>query len=104
MLESAGASAWARWRGPNFYQKFEQAVLLFLTGLIAVVIIAAIWNLTLKILFTLVLAERFDPTEHVVFQTVFGMILLLAIPATVRKLIILDPPPPSRCMCSRWRR
>jgi uncharacterized membrane protein (DUF373 family) len=103
----------------SIYQRFEDAVLLILTGLIAVVIVVAVWNLTLKILFSLILAEAFDPTDHVVFQTVFGMILtviialefkrslliaterrrsivqvrtviLLAMLAIVRKLIILD--------------
>jgi uncharacterized membrane protein (DUF373 family) len=101
------------------YQKFEDAVLLILTGLIAIVIVVAVWNLTLKVVFSLILTDTFDPTDHVVFQTVFGMILtviialefkrslliaterrrsivqvrtviLLAMLAIVRKLIILD--------------
>jgi uncharacterized membrane protein (DUF373 family) len=101
------------------YQKFEHLVLLILTALIAVVIVVAVWNLLLKILFSLVLTDAFDPTDHVVFQTVFGMIftviialefkrsllvtaerrksivqvrtvILLAMLAIVRKLIILD--------------
>ena len=103
----------------TFYQRFEDAILFILSGLIAIVILVAVWNLTLKILFSLILAEAFDPTDHVVFQTVFGMILtviialefkrslliaterrrsivqvrtviLLAMLAIVRKLIILD--------------
>ena len=113
------AAARVRWRGLTGYQKFEHAVVLFLTGLIAIVIVAAVWNLTLKILFSLVLSGKFDPTEHAVFQGVFGMIftviialefkrsllvatdrrtgivqvrtvILLAMLAIVRKLIILD--------------
>jgi uncharacterized membrane protein (DUF373 family) len=113
------AGARGRWRLMAVYQKFEHLVLLILTCLIAIVIAAAVWNLTLKILFNLVLAEAFDPTDYVVFQTVFGMILtvvialefkrsllvvaerrksivqvqtviLLAMLAIVRKLIILD--------------
>ena len=54
---------------------------------------SAVWHLTLKILFSLILAQQFDPTDQVVFQTVFGMIftvILLAMLAVVRKLIILD--------------
>jgi len=113
------AAARGRWRLMAVYQKFEHLVLLILTCLIAIVIAAAVWNLTLKILFSLVLAETFDPTDYVVFQTVFGMIftvvialefkrsllvaterrksivqvrtvILLAMLAIVRKLIILD--------------
>jgi uncharacterized membrane protein (DUF373 family) len=113
------AAARRRWRLFTLYQKFEHFVLLILTCLIAVVIAAAVWNLTLKILFSLVLADAFDPTDYVAFQTVFGMIftvvialefkrsllvvaerrksivqvrtvILLAMLAIVRKLIILD--------------
>ena len=113
------AAARGRWRLLTVYQKFEHFVLLILTCLIAIVITAAVWNLTLKILFSLVLADAFDPADYVAFQTVFGMIftvvialefkrsllvvaerrksivqvrtvILLAMLAIVRKLIILD--------------
>ena len=108
-----------RWRGLSFYQKFEHAVVLVLVGLIAVVVIAAVWSLAIKILFGLVLSGRVDPTDPAVFQAVFGMIftviialefkrslqivterrdtvvqvravILIAMLAIVRKLIILD--------------
>lgn len=109
----------ARWKGLGFYEKFEHAVLLVLTALIAVVIVAAVWNLILKVFSALVITGGFDPTDHVAFQGVFGMIftviialefkrsllvvaerrrsivqvrtvVLLAMLAVVRKLIILD--------------
>jgi uncharacterized membrane protein (DUF373 family) len=108
-----------RWRGLSFYQKFEHAVVLVLVGLIAVVVIAAVWSLAVKILFGLVLSGKVDPTDPAVFQAVFGMIftviialefkrslqivterrdtvvqvravILIAMLAIVRKLIILD--------------
>ncbi len=108
-----------RWRGLSFYQKFEHAVVLVLVGLIAVVVIAAVWSLAVKILFGLVLSGSVDPTDPAVFQAVFGMIftviialefkrslqivterrdtvvqvravILIAMLAIVRKLIILD--------------
>jgi len=108
-----------RWRGLSFYQKFEHAVVLVLVGLIAVVVIAAVWSLAVKILFGLVLSGTVDPTDPAVFQAVFGMIftviialefkrslqivterrdtvvqvravILIAMLAIVRKLIILD--------------
>ena len=111
----------APWKGLGFYEKFEHAVLLVLTALIAVVIVSAVWNLVLKVLWSLVVAGSFDPTDHAVFQGVFGMIftviialefkrsllvaaerrrsivqvrtvVLLAMLAIVRKLIILDLP------------
>src|ERR1700726_1729332 len=102
----------------TFYQKFEQVCVLMLTTLIAIIIALALWNLTLKILLS-IWATNFDPTDYGVFQTVFGMIftviialefkrsllvvaerrdsvvqvrsvILIALLAVVRKLIILD--------------
>ena len=63
----------------SFYQKFEHAVVLVLVGLIAVVVIAAVWSLAVKILFGLVLSGRVDPTDPAVFQAVFGMIFTVII-------------------------
>jgi uncharacterized membrane protein (DUF373 family) len=103
----------------TFYQKFEQGVILLLTGLIAIIIVFAIWNLALKVFLSIVYA-KLDPTDYSVFQAFFGMIftviialefkrsllviaertrsvvqvrtvLLIALLAIVRKLMILDP-------------
>ena len=102
----------------TFYQKFEHVCVMVLTALIAIIIVLALWNLTLKILLS-ILATNFDPTDYAVFQAVFGMIftviialefkrsvlvlaerrdsvvqvravVLIALLAVVRKLIILD--------------
>jgi uncharacterized membrane protein (DUF373 family) len=112
----------ARWRRLSVYLKFEHAVVLILTILISVVIVAAIWRLGIKILFGLVLSDTFDLTDLAAFQNVFGMIftviialefkrtlllvtertesvvqvravILIALLAIVRKLIILDISP-----------
>jgi hypothetical protein len=40
----------------SLYQRFEHLVVMFLTALVAVIVIAAVWNLSLKILFGLVLS------------------------------------------------
>jgi uncharacterized membrane protein (DUF373 family) len=113
------AAAQAEWQPMTVYQRFEHVIILILTGLIAIVIIAAIWNLALKILFHAIFSSTFDPTEYSAFQAVFGMIftviialefkrsllvvterrdsvvqvravVLIALLAIVRKLIILD--------------
>jgi len=118
-LKSEFAAARRRWAPLTLYQKFEDISILILTGLIAIVIVLAIWNLALKILFGALLSDDFDPTNYEVFQAVFGMILtviialefkrsilvlterrdsivqvraviLIALLAIVRKLIILD--------------
>ncbi len=103
----------------NFYQKFEHISILILSGLIAIIVAFAIWNLALKIIFS-IFSSSFDPTDYAVFQSVFGMIftviialefkrsllvlaerrnsvvqartvILIALLAVVRKLILLDP-------------
>jgi uncharacterized membrane protein (DUF373 family) len=108
-----------QWKLLTIYQKFEHAVLLVLTALIAVVVAFALWNLVLKILLSIVSSGGFDPTDYAVFQAFFGMIftviialefkrsllvvaerrrgivqvrtvLLIALLAIVRKLMIID--------------
>jgi uncharacterized membrane protein (DUF373 family) len=112
------ADARESWAPLSFYEKFEHACILILTALIALIIALAIWNLVLKILINL-LASTLDPTDYAVFQALFGMIftviialefkrsllvlaervdsvvqvravLLIALLAVVRKLILLD--------------
>jgi uncharacterized membrane protein (DUF373 family) len=113
------AAALARWDVLTAYEKFEHAIILILTGLIAIVIVAAVWNLAVKILLSAIVSNAFDPTDYAVFQVVFGMIftviialefkrsllvlakrqqsivqvrtvILIALLAIVRKLLILD--------------
>ena len=109
----------AEWTLLTLYEKFEQIVILILTGLIAIVIVFAVWNLALKIFHAVIAPQTFDPTEYSVFQAVFGAIftviialefkrsllvvarrqenivqvrtvILIALLAIVRKLMILD--------------
>ena len=111
-----------RWRRLTVYLKFEHAVVLVLTILVSVIIVAAIWKLAIKILYSLVLSDTFDLTDLAAFQSVFGMVftviialefkrtlvlvtertesvvqvravILIALLAIVRKLIILDIAP-----------
>jgi len=112
------SAARSRWSLLSFYQKFEHAVIMLLTGLIALTIVLAVWNLLLKVA-TIIIYANFDPTDYAVFQALFGMIftviialefkrsllivaerkqnivqvrtvLLIALLAVVRKLMILD--------------
>jgi uncharacterized membrane protein (DUF373 family) len=103
------AAARQQWKPLTIYQKFEHAVILVLTALIAIVIAFALWNLVLKILLSIISSGGFDPTEYSVFQALFGMIftviialefkrsllqartvILIALLAIVRRLIIID--------------
>lgn len=119
MMREKQTPSFGRWPGVGIYGRFEHVIVLILTGLIAIVVVAAVWSLAVKILFGLIESGAFDPTDHAVFQSVFGMIftviialefkrtllvvaerknsvvqvravILVAILAVVRKLIILD--------------
>jgi uncharacterized membrane protein (DUF373 family) len=112
------SAARGRWSLLSLYQKFEHAVILLLTGLIALIIALAVWNLLLKVASSIVYANL-DPSDYAIFQALFGMIftviialefkrslliiaerkqnivqvrtvLLIALLAVVRKLMILD--------------
>jgi uncharacterized membrane protein (DUF373 family) len=112
------ATARAGWKLLTLYQRFEHTVILILTGLIAIVVALAVWNLILKVVAS-ILSGGFDPTDYSIFQSLFGMIftviialefkrsllvladrqhsviqvrtvILIALLAIVRKLMILD--------------
>ena len=87
-LKEEFAGARAEFALLTLYQKFEQVVVLFLTGLIALVIVFAVWNLAVKIVGS-VLSSSFDPTEYSVFQAIFGMILTVIIALEFKKSLLL---------------
>jgi hypothetical protein len=61
------------WPGLSLYERFEEVVVVVLTGLIGLVIVAAVINLCFRVVL-LVIFGLLDPAEHSVFQAVFGMI------------------------------
>jgi uncharacterized membrane protein (DUF373 family) len=73
----------------SLYQRFEHIIIMFLTALIAVIVIAAVWNLSLKILFGLVLSGSLDPSDYTVFQAVFGMIFTVIIALEFKKSLLV---------------
>jgi uncharacterized membrane protein (DUF373 family) len=108
----------AEWSAMSLYEKFEDAIVIVLSGIIAIVVIAAVWSLLREVVTSLVLGAL-DPLDFATFQTVFGMIftavialefkrsllvaaergfgilqvrtiILIALLAIVRKFIILD--------------
>lgn len=87
MRPEAGASAdrksrfaqmLAQWNVMTLYEKFEQGVALILTGLIAVIIVFALLELS-KEVFRLVLVDAANPLDHKLFQALFGQILTVLI-------------------------
>jgi uncharacterized membrane protein (DUF373 family) len=73
----------------SLYQRFEQVIVLILTALIAVVVVAAVWNLILKILFGLVLPGSLDPSDYPAFQAVFGMVFTVIIALEFKKSLLV---------------
>ena len=73
----------------SLYQRFEHVVVMLLTALIAVIVILAVWNLSLKILFGLVLSGSLDPSDYSTFQAVFGMIFTVIIALEFKKSLLV---------------
>lgn len=78
-----------RFRLLTLYQRFEHMVVIFLTALIAIIVVAAVWNLSLKILFGLVLSGSLDPSDYSIFQAVFGMIFTVIIALEFKKSLLV---------------
>ena len=77
-----------RWNLLTFYQKFEHAVIMLLTALIAIIISLAVWNLALKVV-TSVVSTNFDPTDYPVFQALFGTILTVIIALEFKRSLLV---------------
>jgi uncharacterized membrane protein (DUF373 family) len=77
----------SNWNALSFYEKFEQTVAIALGGVIAVIIILSLFQLIRAVYIMLVL-EAFNPLDHDVFQTIFGMILTLLIALEFKHSII----------------
>ena len=92
-LKERVAAERQRWKLLTIYQKFEHAVILVLTALIAVVVAFALWNLVLKILLSIISSGGFDPTDYAVFQTFFGMIFTVIIALEFKRslLVVAEP-------------
>jgi uncharacterized membrane protein (DUF373 family) len=79
---SAPSERWirykAKWNVLSYYQRFEEAVAVVLTVVIALIIVVALYRLCAEVVAGLLLGAL-DPLEHTVFQTVFGQIMTLLI-------------------------
>lgn len=71
----------------NLYERFEQVVALILSAVIAVIIIVSMVQL-ISIVFTLLIIDAFNPLDHKVFQSVFGMIMTLLIAMEFKHSIV----------------
>ncbi len=71
----------------SFYERFEQVVALVLSAVIAVIIMVSLFQL-ISIVFTLLVLDAFNPLDHKVFQSVFGMIMTLLIAMEFKHSIV----------------
>ena len=79
----------AQFKVLSLYQRFEHAVILILTALIAIVVVVAVWNLILKVVVGLVVVGGFDLSEHSAFQAVFGLIFTVIIALEFKKSLLV---------------
>jgi uncharacterized membrane protein (DUF373 family) len=89
MLRKRFADTQRRWVPLRFYEHFEQAVTLVLTAIIAIVVVAALWNLAVHVVVALILPGGFDPTDYGTFQAVFGMIFTVIIALEFKKSLLV---------------
>ena len=73
----------------SLYQRFEHVVVTILTALIAIIVVVAVWNLSVKILVGLVLSGSLDPSDYSIFQAVFGMIFTVIIGLEFKKSLLV---------------
>lgn len=75
------------WGVMSFYERFEQVVALILGGVIAIIIVAALWQLVREV-FMLLILGGIDPLDFTTFQVIFGMIMTLLIAMEFKHSII----------------
>ncbi len=68
----------AQWHILTYYQRFESAVALVLTAVIALIVVVALYRLCVAVV-TALLFGAVDPLDHAVFQALFGQIMTLLI-------------------------
>ncbi|WP_425472602.1 phosphate-starvation-inducible PsiE family protein [Tepidimonas aquatica] len=71
----------------TLYERFEWVVALVLSVVIAVIIVTSLVQL-IRVVFTLLVLDAFNPLDHQVFQTVFGMIMTLLIAMEFKHSIV----------------
>ena len=73
----------------SFYGKFEQIVIFILTMLITVFVVFAVWNLALKVIQSIT-SSSLDPNDYTVFQSVFGAILTVIIALEFKRSLLVS--------------
>ena len=75
------------WAVMTFYERFEQIVAHILSMVIALVIVVSLVQL-IRIVFSLLIIDAFNPLDHRTFQNVFGMVMTLLIAMEFKHSIV----------------
>ncbi len=75
------------WKLLNFYERFEKVICLILSFLVALIIICATYKLGYHIV-TLFWEKGIDPLEHKSFKALFGMIMIVLIALEFKHSIV----------------
>jgi uncharacterized membrane protein (DUF373 family) len=77
------------WKPKELSWQFDHAIVLLLNGIIVIVIVMALVSLTVKVVASLMVPGSLDPTDHAVFQTIFGMIFTVIIALEFRRSLLV---------------
>ncbi len=75
------------WQLLGWYEKFEKIVCVILSFVVALVILCALYKLGFH-LFHLLVTHGVDPLDHKAFKTIFGMIMILLIALEFKHSIV----------------
>ncbi len=75
------------WKVLGFYERFEKIVCLILSFFVALVIVCALYKLGFH-LFHMIISYGVDPLEHKSFKAIFGMIMVVLISLEFKHSIV----------------
>lgn len=76
-----------KWQSLSLYERFEQIIAVTVSAVIMAVVLVSLFQL-IRTVFELLFLGAFDPLDHRVFQSVFGMIMTLLIAMEFKHSII----------------
>ncbi|AEV25893.1 phosphate-starvation-inducible PsiE family protein [Azospira oryzae] len=77
----------SQWRLMTVYERFEQVVVITLSGVMSMVIVISLIQL-IRLVFTLLVMDALNPLDHKVFQLVFGATMTLLIAMEFKHSIV----------------
>ena len=88
--QPADAAKWRlRWRGLPLEVRLEDAIVLTLSAVIAVIVLLSVWSLIFKVFGILLDLGSVSATDTTLFQNIFGMILTVIIALEFRRTLLV---------------